>query len=122
MKDWQKLLLSLQLIKINQEVVFNLIILHHYSPHSKINDCLLKDFVIKEELLQPIYFLKPLRQQFVTIIFNVTRRSVLDWAIMYLIVVGNFTLIKAVVVVALIKVEPIFYSSFESFMNVGKPN
>jgi hypothetical protein len=72
----QKLLLLLQLIKIILKAFSNLIILHQYSHYFKIDDCLLKDFDKREELLQLTYFLELLIQQFNEIIFiNFTKKT-----------------------------------------------
>ena len=81
-----------------------------------INGYLSKGFVMKEELLQLIYFLEPLMLLFVAIIFIIAQRSVLDWAIRYLIVANNFTLAIVVVVVALVIVKLIFFICVLSFL------
>jgi len=106
----QKLLLLLQLIKIILKAFSNLIILHQYSHYFKIDDCLLKDFDKREELLQLTYFLELLIQQFNEIIFITALQLLLYLAIVYLIAIDNFTLTKAVIAIALIKVVLIFFA------------
>jgi hypothetical protein len=62
-----------------------------------------------EVLLLLIYCLELLVLQFVTIVSTTIQPSFLDWVAMYLIAIDNFTLVKAAVAVASIKVGLIFF-------------